>query len=141
MELVSGNAVVDWVCNSINHDPSTVAMGIGLLDKGNLIAGAVYEGYTGTNIFMHMCIAKPVTKEFWQAIFSYPFDDLRVNRITAYMMEANTKVIELSKHVGFKEEGRLKGAAHDGTDMVASVMWKDDCKMLKWRKKNANHAH
>ena len=141
MELVSGDAVVDWVCDNINHDPSTVAMGIGLLDRGNLIAGAVYEGYTGTNIFMHMCIAKPVTKEFWQAIFSYPFDDLRVNRITGYLMETNTKAVKLNTHLGFKVEGRLKGAAHDGTDMLAMVMWKDDCKMLKWRKKNANHAH
>jgi len=132
--LVQGEEVVRWVEEGVNTTLTHKAQAIGLWDGEKLIAAVAYDEFSGTNIFAHQRIEGRVTREFWWAVFSYPFEDLGCNRITGYVQETNEKAVKLNKKMGFVEEARLKGAAHDGTDMVAMVMWKKDCRMLNWRR-------
>ena len=109
---------------------------IGLEEDGRLIAGVVYTDYTKHNIFMHVA-AEPggrwMTREFLGVSFRYPFLQAGVGRITGWVEDTNTAAKRLDEHLGFAEEGRLKGAARDGSDVVLYVMWKKDCKFLEDR--------
>lgn len=107
---------------------------IGLEKDGELIAGVVYDYYTGTNICMHIA-ALPgrrwLNREFLWFMFHYPFVQLGVKRLTGIIPESNKESVRFAQGLhGSKLEARLKGAHPDG-DMLIFVMFKDDCKYLK----------
>lgn len=91
--------------------------GIGLKKDGEMVAGVLYEGYNGRNVWMH-CAAVPtkrwMTKQYLQACFNYPFNVLKVDRVSAHVEEKNLAAHKLDLHIGFKPECRIKGADSDG---------------------------
>lgn len=107
--------------------------GIGLERDGELIAGVLYEGYTGPNIWMHVA-AKPGTrwckKEFVWYCFHYPFVELGCKRVSGYVEASNEAARKFDEHLGFKPEATLKGAARDGGDVILYVMWREECKYV-----------
>lgn len=125
--------VYDFVSQYLPVALTAGAKGIGLERDGELIAGVIYEGHSGTNLWMHVA-AKPgarwATPEFLEAAFSYPFVQLGCDRVTGYVDASNTAARKFDEHLGFKKEAILKGAAHDGGDVILYVMWKKDCRYV-----------
>lgn len=108
--------------------------GIGLERDGELIAGAMYEGYNGHNVWVHLAGApgkKWMNREFLRYGFHYPFVEMGVKRLSGYVNASNTEAVRLNKHFGYTEEARLKGAAPDGGDVILFVMWREDCRFLE----------
>jgi RimJ/RimL family protein N-acetyltransferase len=104
---------------------------IGLERGGELTAGIVYEAISATNVWCHIA-AKPgghsMNAEFIRAIFNYPFDQLGLRRMSAFVDPRNTAVIRFMEHLGFKREAVLSEAADDGGDMAIYVMKRMECK-------------
>lgn len=106
---------------------------IGLRKDGELVAGAVYEGFNNRNIWVHLAGLPGrawLNRSFLQAGFYYPFVLCGVDRLSGYVDASNTDARRFDEHVGFREEARLKGAAVDGGDVIIYVMWRDDCRYL-----------
>lgn len=107
--------------------------GIGLEKDGELIAGVVYEGFNGVNMWVHIG-ALPgrrwATRPAFAAWFAYPFVQCRVKRLSGYINASNTKSRRLSEHAGFKKEAILNGAARDGGDVIIYAMRREDCKYV-----------
>lgn len=111
---------------------------IGLRRDGELVAGAVYEGFNGRNMWVHLAGLPGrswLNRGFLQAGFHYPFVLCGVDRLSGYVDASNTDARRFDEHVGFQEEARLKGAAPDGGDVILYVMWRHDCRFL-----GANHG-
>lgn len=106
---------------------------IGLERGGELVAGVVYEGYSGPNIWIH-CAAVPgarwLNRDFLGVAFRYPFVQLHVERVTAYVEASNSACRRFVEHLGFGEEAVLTGAARDGADVLIYVMWRRTCRFL-----------
>lgn len=104
---------------------------IGWTNKGSVVAGVIYEYFTGASITA--TIAKTpesmLPPGFVRSIFRYPFDQLHVKKIIAYVMESNQKSIELLKKMGFVTEGRVTDAYPDG-DMIIYTMTRPQCRWL-----------
>jgi RimJ/RimL family protein N-acetyltransferase len=83
---------------------------------------------TGTTPFSTAPL--PASKSFVKAVFSYPFITLGYERLSTVLASSNVETMAFDLHIGFKEEARLIGAAHDGSDQVYLVMYKKDCKWL-----------
>jgi len=88
--IVIGQGVVEWVakraaCSTHN------AQGIGLQRGGNLIAGVVYEDFNGANVFCHIAAEGShwLTRKYLWTIFDYPFNQLKVKRITVPVAASN----------------------------------------------------
>ncbi len=106
---------------------------IGLERDGVLVAGAVYEGFNGKNMWVHLAGLPGrswLNREFLQAGFRYPFIQCGVQRLSGYVNASNTDARRFDEHVGFQEEARLRGAAPDGGDVIIYVMRKEDCRFL-----------
>ena len=106
---------------------------IGLRRNGELVAGAVYEGFNGRNMWVHLAGLPGrcwLNRRFLQAGFHYPFVLCGVDRLSGYVNSSNTDARRFDEHVGFHEEARLKGAAPDGGDVILYVMWRQDCRFL-----------
>lgn len=115
--------------------PRTEGMrAIGLRRRGQLIAGAVYEGFNGRNMWVHLAGApgaRWLVRPFLFANFDYAFRVCGVERLSGYVNASNAAACKFNEHIGFHEEARLKGAAADGGDVILYVMWRDDCRFLK----------
>ena len=105
---------------------------IGLRKNGDLVAGAIYEGFNGKNMWVHLAGVGRLwlNREFLRAGFYYPFVFCGVDRLSGYVNASNADARRFDEHVGFHEEARLKGAAHDGGDVIIYVMWKKDCRYV-----------
>jgi RimJ/RimL family protein N-acetyltransferase len=106
---------------------------IGLLEEGALIAGVVYNDWTGGNVFAHVAAEdgrRWLSKEYLRVCFEYPFTQLGVNRVTGWVEESNLAARKFDEHLGFELEARLKGAARDGGDVLIYVLWKDKCRFI-----------
>lgn len=112
---------------------STGMKAIGLVRDGEIVAGVLYEGFTGHNIWMHVA-AKPgrlwANRPFLETCFKHAFDALGCRRVSAWVEDSNEASRKLVQHLGWKLETKLKGAARDGGDVCLYVMWRDDCKYL-----------
>jgi RimJ/RimL family protein N-acetyltransferase len=107
--------------------------GIGLRKDGELVAGVIYEGFNGPNVWM-LVAAVPgrswLNRAYLTACFAYPFIQLGVERVSGYVYASNQDACRFDEHLGFKEEARLKGAAPDGGDVIIYVMWKKGCRYV-----------
>lgn len=107
---------------------------IGRERRGRLVAGALYEGFNGRNIWMHVA-AEPgawwMTRTYLRACFAYPFRVCKVERITGYVDESNARSVHFVQRLGFRPEARLAGAAPDGSDVTLYVMRRADCRWLE----------
>lgn len=107
--------------------------GIGLERDGVLIAGVLYEGCNGRNVWMHVAAApggRWMTRDYLRACFVYPFVILGVDRVSGYVNASNAEAQRLDEHLGFVQEAKLSGAAPDGGDVILYVMWKKDCRYV-----------
>ena len=104
---------------------------IGWLENGELVAGVVYEDWTGTNFNCHIRGSK-VRKhsEFVKTIFDYPFNQLKAKRITASIGSNNIAAINLVTRLGFILECVLEQAIPDG-DIHIYRMFRDECRYLR----------
>lgn len=106
---------------------------IGLRRDGHLVAAAVYDGFNGQNIWVHLAGIpgkRWMTREFLRAGFAYPFLVCGVQRLSGYVNASNTEARRLNEHFGYQVEAILRGAAHDGGDVLIYVMWRKDCRYV-----------
>lgn len=102
-------------------------------ENGQVVAGAVFEKFNGFNVFFHGAAdtGKLYSRVFLAAIAHLAFVELGARMITTVTSSSNKSALNWDRVFGFEEEGRLCGAAHDGTDSVYLVLRKDKCRWLK----------
>jgi RimJ/RimL family protein N-acetyltransferase len=107
--------------------------GLGLEKDGELIAGVVYEGFNGANIWMHVAAepgARWMTRDYLHYCFYYPFVELGCRYVRGYVEASNTAARRFDEHLGFTQAGVLQGAAADGGDVILYVMPKESCRYV-----------
>lgn len=106
---------------------------IGLRRDGDLVAGVIYEGFNGRNVWMHVAAESSrrwLVRDYLRACFAYPFNVCGCDRVSGYVEDSNESAKRFDEHLGFRPEARLKGAAPDGGDVILYVMWKKDCRYV-----------
>jgi RimJ/RimL family protein N-acetyltransferase len=126
--------VLKWVGERIGElEFSPGAIGIGLEEDGELIAGVVFSMYTKASISMHVAAIpgkRWMTKEYLWRVFAYPFIQLNCNRVTGFVREDNLVAQKFDEHIGFKREGLIRKGAVDGTNFILYGMLKEECRWL-----------
>ena len=104
--IVQGQEVGNWVLEKTGGDWTHLCTAIGEMKDDKLVAGVVYNGFTHSSISMHSRIDEPklVSREFYWAIFDYPFNKLKVRRATGIVKASNLKAIQLNEKLNFKRE-------------------------------------
>lgn len=126
------NVIGPWVCLRAGgtwvHGRGSA---IGRYQDGELTAGVLYEDWNGANVVCHIAgEGNWANRAFLGVIFDYPFNQLKVKRITVPVSSGNVKSINLVTRMGFELESTLAQATPDG-DLHLFRMWRDDCKYLR----------
>jgi RimJ/RimL family protein N-acetyltransferase len=139
--LVYGRSaeVAEWVAAHWPEPISfegTVAIGIAQPtgpETARLIAGVVYSNlsFDGANIDMSIASVSPrwCSRTVLGAVFAYPFETLKVRRVTALTQRRSKHVRAFLKRLGFREEGIARhGYARD--DAVVHGMLRAECRWI-----------
>lgn len=122
-----------WVWEQLGEEDSG-GEAIGLERDGELIAGVVFNMYTGASISMNV-VAAPgknwLNREFLFRSFAYPFLQLRCYRATALVKVDNDVSTKFVEALGYKREGLLRRAHVDGSDMFIYGMLREECRWIK----------
>lgn len=112
------------------------AVAMGVARENDLLAVVAFENYRKgsqgepLNIECSIAADSPrwITKGTVRAILSYPFNQLRVQRVTAYVREDNTRSIKFLNGLGFIREGYIREALENKTGVYITGMLRDDAK-------------
>lgn len=126
--------VMQFVAARTGEDCYRDYSAIGLERDGEIIAGVVYCAHSGPNVITHIASDGTrawLTPAYLGAIFRYPFMQLRCARITAIVRADNADSIRFVVHLGFREEGRMRQAEADGTDLIIFGMLRSECRFIE----------
>jgi len=130
--LVIGRGVVDWVNERLQTPYVEHSQGIGWGEPDRILMGAVFNCFTKQNINMH--IAKlpeaPFSRTFVWAIMDYPFNQLKVKRITGTIAKRNLQSQRFARHLGAKLEGTMIDALPDDDLCIFGLLRSDAQKWL-----------
>lgn len=128
MIVVNDPRVGRYVAQRIGYGNEAGAS-IGWERNGEIVAGVVYTDYNGKQITAAIAADAPLAREFVRVIFDYPFNQLKVERITATIEADNRKSHRLCKHFGFTHEAVLQRAGRRG-DLHVYRLFREDCRWL-----------
>lgn len=124
--------IAPWVANRTESNPNVAQAAIGWLRDDDLVCGVTYDNYTGKSITATIAVepAAVLPKSFMWAIFDYPFKQLGVWKMLAYVAESNYKSRALVEKMGFTQETVITDYYPDG-DLLIYSMNKEQCRWLE----------
>lgn len=135
MMVISCNRMyMPFLAKALQYTPSQLAECILCLDgeSGMPVAGVIYDGYNGAIIHAHIWVdaeRKPC-REWWAAIFDYPFNRVKVHKIIGQVNSGNDEARKLDEHFGFVLEATIANYYDDGNDLMVYTMTRDQCRVL-----------
>ena len=137
--IIIGQSVVEWVARHTGEFGNYgAAVGFGIDDGVELIAGVVFNDYNGVNMNMHVASddsKRWMTRELLWLVFDYAFNQAKVERITGLVGEKNWQARKFDEHIGFTQETTLARAHPDGR-LIVYRMFREDCRWLKIRSRH-----
>lgn len=128
-----------FLSRALGYVPTCLAQCITCADgTGKPVAGVIYDGYNEVTISAHIWLDAEhrACKEWYVAIFDYPFNRLGIKKLVGQVNSTNVEAIKLDEHFGFVEEARVKDYSHEG-DLIIYTMTREQCIILnspKWFK-------
>jgi L-amino acid N-acyltransferase YncA len=125
--------VGEWVKSKIPilGDLGNEYQAIGWAKKGDIFCGVVYNHFSGNDIAMHVAGSGYwATPAVLRAFFRYPFNQLKCQRVTAYVGSKNSKCLTLVNRLGFVPEGRMREGL-PGDDLMVFGMLRRECRWLE----------
>ena len=131
--VFDSNIIGPWVCAHGGGEwDAGAGTEIGLCtDNGKIEAGVIYDNYNGANVMAHIAgIGNWASnRKFLWIIFDYPFNQLKVNRITVPVAESNRLARKFVERLGFELEYEAKDAHPSGSLFIYKMM-ADRCRWL-----------
>lgn len=139
MKMIScSTTYLPFLCKALGFACSSLAQCVVCIDEnGSPIAGVLYDGYNGAIIHAHIWVdaERTPSREWYAAIFDYPFNQLRVTKIIGQVNSSNTEAIKLDVHLGFVLEAKIADYYEDGSSLMVYTMNRSQCRILnspKW---------
>lgn len=102
---------------------------IGFTEGNRLVAGVAYFWFTGWNVWTAIAAehSRWATREHLYRLSEYPFEQLKVKRISAWIDADNERSIRIAEHLGYKYEATLANASRHG-DALLYRATREDCR-------------
>lgn len=133
MSLIVGAGVIDWMReHSGGEYRAREATGLGWQDGRRLVAGVAYTDFNGANVAMHVVAlpgARWLRRTYLWACFDYPFNQLKVSRVTGIVAAGNRAARAFDEHLGFTLEATLE-RAHPSGALLVYRMFREECRWI-----------
>lgn len=130
--ILCGDDVVAFVSQTLNVFPTKDAVGIASVRGGEVVAAIMYDRYSGSSVEANIWTRDKRPPLDWAACtLDYPFNQLKVNKLVAWVRSSNEDSTRLCSKLGFKEEGRVKNYYLDDSDAVILSLSVGDCERIR----------
>lgn len=130
MLIFDNQLVGPWVADKTGCPLCNKMATIGWLNSdGHLTGGLIYDHYTGESVVGTVAVDGFVPKQFMEAMFDYPFNQLGVKTLIAYVEEGNLPSIRFLERVGFTRCTTVPGVYEDGA-MHIYTMKREQCRWI-----------
>lgn len=128
-----------WICSKLkvgklcDDHYQTAAVVSGTVDNpGKLLAGIIYHDFTPHSLMFTFASNGDgwASRRVLSDLFSYPFEQLGLERVGAVCSKKNRRARKVIEKVGFRVEGCGRKAFYDGSDAVYYGMLKEECKWI-----------
>lgn len=143
MKIASSTIYMPFMAKAVDYTPSSLAQCIMCTeDDGRPVAGVLYDFFNGQTVHAHIWVdpEKLPTREWFCAIFDYPFHRLKIKKIIGQVKSSNKEAVELDEHFGFTREAEIKDYYDDGSSLLVYTMTYEQCHILNskaWAKVRA----
>jgi RimJ/RimL family protein N-acetyltransferase len=129
---VVGQFVVDHIRNFDSIKDLGEYASLGIAYNGKLIFGVIYNNFFGHDIEMSAAgtSKKWATKNILKMIFKYPFEQLKVRRVSMSIDKPNKHARKVVEKLGFKLEGIKRTGSKSGKDLCGYGMLITECKWI-----------
>lgn len=104
---------------------------IGRVKDGKLVAGVTYSEYNGASVVCGIAgEGRWANRGFLWLMFDYPFNQLKVKRITTFINPKNEVSQKFTLKLGFTLESKMQDAHPEG-DMWVTRMLRHECKWIE----------
>src|SRR5215510_16408316 len=128
---------IPYVCHEIGYTPGALSQCIVCREGPDVLAATVYDYYNGSIIQGHILVQGVPCREWWAAIFDYPFNVLKVRKLVGQVPSSHSKARTIDEHFGFVEEARVTDYYSNGDSLIIYTMTREQCVVLndpKWRR-------
>jgi RimJ/RimL family protein N-acetyltransferase len=130
--MVFGEHIARWVAERTGGMYfAGSGQGVGWLRNGELVAGVLFDNFTGQSVQMHVAADGKhwLSREFLRFCFRYPFEQMKVNKVIGLVDSTNEAALRFDQHLGFTQEAVIKDAGRKG-DTIILTMTRDQCRFL-----------
>lgn len=122
---------VPFICRQLMLDPQPSSQCIVCGDADGLVAGVVYEHYNTVSVNTHIWIeyGRVPVRDWYAAIFDYPFNRLGVKKLIGRVGEDNEYAVKLDEHFGFVLEAEIADYSPSGA-LKIYTMTREQCRIL-----------
>lgn len=134
------DVLIAWAQKQLGVTFFDDARAIGWGEVGDIRAVVVYERWSGNDCCIHLISdQRPgwLSRSFIAAGFYFPFVTAGLRRVTGLVPASNERALTLNRHFGFRDEGRLRFASEDGSDLIIMGMLREECRFIP---KEARHG-
>jgi L-amino acid N-acyltransferase YncA len=107
------------------------AKSLAAVERFQTLGVVVFDAFTPHDCCAHIVIEdrRCVTRRILRAVFDYPFNQLKLRRVTGLVPESNVAALAFDLRLGFKVEGRKKWGMGDEDEIVLG-MYAENCPWL-----------
>jgi len=132
------NFIGPWIAKRINMDwypQGRETIGLYREEDKEILAGVLFEDYTGACVSTHISIANPNVpiRKLLVTCAMYAFDQLGCKKVLGLVPSNNTEALNFDIKIGFKPEAIIKDVFNDA-DMLVLYMTREECSFLPKRK-------
>lgn len=132
--IVTGPDIVKWALDRMECYEFDNPVGVGIIRDNRIVGAVVYDNYRPEAKTIYVSIAlddkRALTKDLLIQLFHYPFEQLNCNRMVALIDTRNTPSLTLCRRLGFVQEGVLRKAGLNNSDLAIFAMLRDECLWL-----------
>lgn len=111
---------------------------MGWMKDKDLVGQCIFNDYTGANIEIHLYAPKCFNKKTIRDVYTYVFNQLGCERLTAKPYTTNKKLLQLLERIGFVYEFTQEGYYKENNILIDAEVYKLTRKTIpSWVKLNA----
>lgn len=133
MIVLLANCGLDWARERIPKLASWMGepKSIAAVEENRILGVVAYDAFTPYDCAMHIVIEdkRCVTRATLKAAFSYPFEQLRLKRVTGQVAASNVTALTFDLRLGFVKEGRKRFGMGDEDELILG-MYPEICPWL-----------
>lgn len=131
--VINDPSVGEWVRERMPKVHSWMGefKSLAAVENGVMMGAVVYDAFTPYDCCIHVRLDKPGCKEpaILRCVFAYPFEQLKLKRLTGLVAASNDKGRQLCTWLGFHLEGCKASALGDEDELVYGLL-KESCRWL-----------